>query len=525
MLLSASGDIYGNTQLGFANGLKPSGVPDGGPVVAGTFPTWETQTPRTPVPSPYILAQEGYRANPLIFSCIQYRAAAMAEPPLRVYDTSGKTRKEVDNHPLSKLLRRPNPTMGTAEFIKAMQIYRDIAGVTAWEGEFSKAGDLLALWPLRPDYSQYLRGPNTPLRAIRYIYPGLPIVDIPIERLFVAMEFDPIYPGVQGLSRCAVAGSMVGIDNSATAFLNFFFKNGSAIPGLLKTAQQLSEAEANRAKARWMQQHGGPENWSQVAVLGNGLEYQQVGMPLKDLDMTNIDGRTESRICMAMRVSPILLGAKIGLTSSTYSNYSEARQFQYESVFLPDWQWLAGELTQQLLPWFGEDPNDSNLVVDFDLSDIKALQPDRTAIYQRVDTAYNSGLMTLNEAREEMALEPVDEGDLFKGEKTIEDTPPQLLPFTGQSGSTATMPPEFEEPTVTDAPKADEPQAEDETQTLKAWRNIALNNIGQPVGPFGAELVGCKTKSDVRAVFERHWPRSSELTRLALAIEQAASKL
>ena len=42
----------------------------------------------------------------------------------------------------------------------------------------------------------------------------------------------------------------------------------------------------------------------------------------------------ESRICAAMQVPPILVGAKVGLDRSTFTNYQEARkQLWEEAIF------------------------------------------------------------------------------------------------------------------------------------------------------------------------------------------------
>ena len=81
-------------------------------------------------------------------------------------------------------------------------------------------------------------------------------------------------------------------------------------------------------------------------------------------------------------------------------------------------------------------------------------------------------------------------------------------------------------PFVVPAPPPPPPPAPEATVTVDAmqsWRKAALLTIGAGVGtPFDAELTQCKTKTETRAVFERHWPKTeSEITRLAEALEAA----
>lgn len=505
-----------------------------GPVIAGTWPEWERTSPKVQTPSPYALAMAGYRRNELVYSCVQFKAAVISEPPLMVYRGKGAERKALPDHPLSRLLRRPNPQMGTVEFLKAIQIYRDIAGTAWFECEFSNAGQPVALWPGRPDYSQYLRGQNLPVEKIRYIYPGFPVVDIPVERVLLLQEFDPVFPGVLGLSRSAVAARIVGVDNRATDFLDFFFQNGSMVPGILTTDQQLNPTEAQRLADEWQAKHGGPDKWGSVAVLGQGAKYQAQGMSFRDMDLSALDGRTEARICSVMRVSPILVGAKVGI-SATYSNYQEAQKAQYKHVALPDWAWLASEMTEQMLPWYGEVPGDSELCVDFDLSNVKELQDDRDAAANRAVSLYTSEIAELNEARAEAGLEPMEGGDRLKGGKAPGESnpvPPALAEFTGlpkeELDAREGEPEEPEEDDETEEPE--------EVETLKAYRASAIAALrgGQslPIPPNGQRaavianaLNSAKSAQQVRDIFAAHWPGQSDMARLATAIEKAAAKL
>lgn len=391
---------------------------------AAYYAPYEVQTPQTPVPNPYTLATQGYRQNTLIYSAINYRSRCVAEAPLNISSLDAEGEQEViDHHPVKELLLNPNSAMTEEQFWQVAEINLCISGFSAWEIEFSNGGRPLALWPMRSDWCQFYRGEGQPIRAIRYQPYGLPPVDVPISNVVLFQYYDPIYPLLKGLSPLAVALNIVQVDNFATAFLNDFMQHGAMPQGLLTSDQMLQPKEAEDIADRWVQRHGGAGNWSKPAVLGRGTTYQPTGAAFSPgFDFSKIDGRDESRMCMAIGVEPILIGAQVGLQASTYSNYEEARRAFYQARVLPEWRYLASEIREQLLPHF-EDAA-SSFTVGFDLGEIKALQEDKTAAWQRATTAWQANLIDRDTALDEMGLDPVDDGQVIYYKDTLSFAPP-----------------------------------------------------------------------------------------------------
>lgn len=527
-----------------------------GPGIAATFPLYEQVAPQYPYPTPYSLAQQGYRRNEVLYACIAKRAAAVAEAPLRMYQKQkrrGGAQTELEGHPLRELIKQPNEAMGEVEFWQAVQIYLDIAGFSVWEIEFDNLGYPLHLWPMRPDWCSFLRGEHRPLRAVRYQpWGGLPYVEVPVERLLVFMEFDPLYPMLKGLSRTSIALRTVSVDNAATDFVKIFFERGAVINGLLKTQQNLNQAEASRIKQLWREQHGGVAQWGEPAVMGSGVDYQQMQMSFKDMAFDELDGRNEARICQIMETPPILIGARIGLARSTFSNYGEARKAFYEETINPRWRWLQSEITQQLLPHYGDDPN----VVEgeFDKSEVIALQENRDAKVKRADQMFKGGWATRDEARAEVGLDAVD-GDVpvfatapgatevgteieQKQEEQAAQQAAQLEAMQAQAQDGA-APTESDDGAVADAAdNADEKQV---AKALAEWRGAVLAAHGRegrgylPAAPAGVpadlaakmmpELDQTRTRAQARLVFDKHWPKPKAAPALTDAglIEMAAA--
>ena len=388
------------------------GLPKGG-AYSSYYPTYEVQSPQYISPNPYSLAQMGYRTNEVVYALISKRAKAISDAMIKVWDDAGDQPEEMPRHPLRKLLKKVNAGIGEKMFWQITSIYRDIAGFAAWEIERNNRGEPIRLWAMRPDWCSFLRGEQQPLRAIRYQPYGLPPADIPVENVFIAGNFDPLFPQIKFYSPTMAALESVKVDNAMTNFLQDFISHGAKFSGLLSVAQTIDENTANDYKRRFRDAHGGTQNWTDPLVLGLGAKYESMQMNFRDMVFPELDARTESRICMAFEMSPILISAKVGLDRSTYSNYEQANKAWYNEWVSPEWQVLADSFGEQMLPHYHDDT--SEVYCEFDTTKVKALNEDRTVMADRARGIYKDGVAKLNEAREEMGLDPLDdeEGNQF----------------------------------------------------------------------------------------------------------------
>lgn len=436
-----------------------------GQVAALMFPLWEQTTPSYPYPNPYELANNGYRRNELVYACINKWMKAIAEAPLRVYDNRGKTPEELKEHRLRLLLKQPNPYQSEKSFWRTTQMFLKIAGFAAWEIEDNNLGEPVRLWPMSPHWCAFRRGPQKPIAWVEYKPWGIELKPVPIERVLLFQYIDPIAPLLKALSPSAVASRVGAVDNNTTDFLKLFMEHGAVVNGLLSTEQPLQEAEAMMYRRMWSQQHGGFANWTDPAVLGQGIKYQQTQMDFRQMTFGDLDARDETRICQAFAMQPILVSAKVGLDRSTFSNYGEARKAQYEEEYMPEWDFLEAEVQNQLLPRFENVETERDMyVLDFDLSKVHALQEDRTAKWTRASSAFTNNLATRDEAREEMDLDPIDNAELFRSDLT-----PAPLAY-GSDGSEDPPAANDRQPPARRKP-ASEDEEEEEDEALAAARD------------------------------------------------------
>lgn len=349
------------------------------------------------------LARRGYRRNELVFACVNYRAQSAATTTLGLYD---RRNVEIADHPARQLLQQPNPLMTEFDFWQWTIGMSDLGGAAYWLKERSRNGRVIGLWPMRTDCVTPIVNTTTGIEAYQYTINGTDDT-YPANDVIAFANFDPLN-AFNGWSPAQVAGRLIDVDNNTTDYLKIFFQNSAMVRGVLKVKNKLDDSQAARLRAKWRELYGGVSNWGDVAVLDSDAEYLQMGSSFKDMDFGNLDARTEARICMVFGIPPILIGAKVGLDRSTFSNYAEARLSFWQDTMMPIYKHLADEFSLGMRDEFGDSP-----IAMFDMSNVPALIELRIARLKAAQDSWQNGVMTRNEARALAQLPAAQGGNMF----------------------------------------------------------------------------------------------------------------
>jgi HK97 family phage portal protein len=379
------------------------------PVLVNIIDTWQAGRPLTPTYDVRKFTEDGYRRNSLIFACITEIATSFAQPELEAYREVGEDEVDLeDNHPLAILLDHPNKRQSMRAFLREMSTHLDVAGNAYIWKQRSGARLPVALYLLRPDQVRPIVAATGEIEGYAYgVEPKIQL--IPAEDIIHEMAHpDPIDP-FRGVSPIAVLARAGDLDNSAMDYLRAFFANAGIPSGLLKFKTQVEKNEAERIRQLWRERYSGPKGWHDVSVIDADVEYQEIGSKIRTMDLSGVFSTTESRICSAFDVPPILVGSWIGLQSASYANYENARKSFYQETLSPRWASVSDRFTVDLAAEFGED-----IELYFNLSEIDALQEEQAEERKYALDAWNAGLITRNEARTIVDLDPIDGGDVIK---------------------------------------------------------------------------------------------------------------
>lgn len=361
-------------------------------------PIWEPGTRQRYV-------SEGWSKSPVVFACVLAIADSVATAPLVAVEMNRNGELEpAPQSDLQRLLDRPNPSMDQAEFMQTVASMGALSGFTVIEKERNGLGKVVALWPLRSDWVKPIpRDQSAP--AWEYRVPGRrdPFILEPEDVIVHTHAPDPNM-GYLGTAPMSVAFRELGIENAMTDYLKAFFDHGAMPQHGLKTTQRFqTQEEADAFRQRVVGRYAGLRNSADPMLLQGIEDVVRLGFNFDELAYPQLRSLSETNICTAFRVPPILIGIQAGLDASTYSNYGQARKAFYEDTIMSLWRRLDGALTRSLVPEFD---TTGKLTVMFDTGAVSALQDDEDALWQRTTAAAQAGLISTHTFQRLVGLDP-----------------------------------------------------------------------------------------------------------------------
>ncbi|WP_171804992.1 phage portal protein [Mahella australiensis] len=253
-----------------------------------------------------------------VFSAVDILSRTLASLPLPVYRRlQGGGKEKAIDHPLYPVLHDlANPEMTSFEFRQALMGHLCLWGNAYAEIERNNAGQVIALWPLRPDRMTVKRDNQ----GLLYIYQlpsgGQAGLRAPNIMHIRGLSSD----GIIGYSPIKMAKEAIGLALATEEFGARFFGNGSNPGGVLQHPGKLSEGAAERLKKSWEDMHQGLSQSHRVAILEEGMTWQQVGIPPEDAQFLETRKFQVSEIARIFHVPPHMLG---DLERATFSNIEE----------------------------------------------------------------------------------------------------------------------------------------------------------------------------------------------------------
>ena len=360
--------------------------------------------------------EEAYGICSLIFACVREICTSLVEARPEIGFEQDGIWEPVNGHQTLELLRDPNPDYDYSDLMQYIGARLLLTGESfTWKWR-DKGGILRELWPLPTNMVtvQYatLSQEQTPASRLVAGYTvkqggGKRPLPVAVEDMAYSRFIDPAKT-TGGISPMQAAIRDYQLDVERSDYLVEMLTN-LKVPGVKITSSAVLTPEMRQEMRGYLHDMVGKgKRGSPIFIEGPDVDMELLS-PLKDLDWPGLTSLTETRVCMAFGVPPILIGSRAGLDRSTYSNYGEARQSFYQETMIPFWRTLGATLTRCLLRHEGED----RLEVRFNTGEIDALQENATERAQRAEIGMRSGLMLRNEGRALLGLDAVDDGNVY----------------------------------------------------------------------------------------------------------------
>lgn len=269
-----------------------------------------------------------------VFACVQVIAETVAMLPLLVYRRlDGGARMEDTAHPVAMLFSiEPNARQTATEFFEMMTAHCLLRGNAYAEIVRDGGGAPVALNPFHPDHVSVVRIPRTGRHAYDVSMPeGGTRRLLPEEMLHLRDRTDD---GLVGKSRLARARETFASALATERYAGSTFRNGASMSGILSHPEHLGEEATKNLRESFKATYSGPDKAGEVAVLEEGLKWQQISVSPDDAQM--LESRRFSTMALAriFRVPPPVIGEFEG---GNYSSISEVGRWFYSHTVMP---WL-----------------------------------------------------------------------------------------------------------------------------------------------------------------------------------------
>ena len=273
-----------------------------------------------------------------VYACVRILAESIAGLPLHVYAYKGQGKERVPAHSLYFLLHdAPNPEMTSFVFRETL-----MAHLLLWGNAYAQIlrdgrGHVVGLYPLLPDRMDVGRDSKT--GDLYYLYTRSAEENPHFKAAGqIRLRHEDVlhipglgFDGLVGYSPIAMAKNAVGIALATEEYGATFFQNGARPAGVLEHPGVLKDP--SKLRESWQSIYGGTKNVGKIAVLEEGVKYQQIAIPPEEAQFLETRKFQIDEIARLYRVPPHMIG---DLKKSSFNNI-EQQSLEFVKYTLNPW--------------------------------------------------------------------------------------------------------------------------------------------------------------------------------------------
>jgi HK97 family phage portal protein len=364
-------------------------------------------------PAPFALRLSGgrveeyaelWRTQPAVRTVVEFLARNIASLGLHVFRRVSDTdRERLTDHPLARLIVRPNPVTTRYRLLHALVSDLAIFDVAFWAklGTPEVSG-VVRLPPERvvPD------GENWLAPEAFVVHGSRGRVRLPADHV---VHFRGYHPRDQrvGCSGLEALRRILAEEFEAGRMREQVLRNGARISGYLERpaeAPKWSSGAKERFRADWHAQYAGegPQAGG-TPILEDGMVFHAAAQTAEQLQYVEARKLTREEVAAAYFIPPPMLGM---LDRPTFSNITEQHKMLYQDTLGPWLSMICEEIQLQLLADLAES---DDVYCEFQLA--SKLDGSFEEQAQHLQTAVGAPWLTRNEARARMNLPAIEYGD------------------------------------------------------------------------------------------------------------------
>lgn len=357
--------------------------------------------------------EDGYKASVWVYRCINRKSSQAASIPWIVQQKVQDGWEEVEEHDVINLMQQPNPLYTWADMIEGIITYLELTG-ESYIG-INRAGSSRELWIIPSHLCAPTASPTNIIDHFEYTN-GSKIVKLDPNDVIYIRYPDPSNP-LRGLAPLMSAARTVDTDVSATDWNRHAMENRTVPDLVMHTEVPMEEEQFTTFQELLKEEYQSAHNARRPMLLGN-FKVDKMGYNAVEMDFVESRKMTRIEICAAFDVPPQLVGIP---DASTYANYETAQKAFWQDTVIPLVRKLRDILNNALGREYQFNPR--KLRINYDLSDVPALNESVNEHHDRIRKDFLAGLISHMEAREEMSYESNGIGDFWFMPNTNVATP------------------------------------------------------------------------------------------------------
>lgn len=347
---------------------------------------------------------EIWRTQPQVRTVVSFLGRNIAALGLHTFERLSDTdRRRVTDHPLPRLLGRPNPWTTRYRMVDAL--VQDLAVYdVAYLLKMLVASDVAALARLEP--ARVKPKGTGGFMAEKFEYRGeRGAKEFDRDQVVHFHGYNPTDP-VNGSSPIEALRRILAEEWEAGRMREQTLRNGARFSGYLERPAGATWSDEARTKFSrdWQAQWSG--NGPQAGgtpLLEDGMKFTPAGQNAEQLQYVQARQLTREEVAAAYHIPPPMVGV---LDKATFSNISEQHKMLYQDTLGPWLTMICEELGLQLVPDF--DDADA-LYVEFNLAEkLRGSFEDQAT---QLQASVGAPWLTRNEARARNNLPALDGGD------------------------------------------------------------------------------------------------------------------
>lgn len=354
----------------------------------------------------YITPKTAFQTS-VVYACVRVLAESIASLPKHIYVNRSDGGKDIDKtHILYPIIHdSPNQWQTSYEFFELLIGHLSLLGNAYSYITRNRSGTILSLIPLDPNRIILEIKPGSTYDNPQIIYRYKPTIN-ESEIIFSPYEIWHLkglsQNGFEGISPIMAAKEAIGLAQAAEGHGSRFFKQGALPGGIAKIPGRLKPDAHERLKSDLQGAMAG-ESAFKVVVLEGGLDWQTIGIPMRDSQFLQTRQFQVEDIARIFRVPCVLIGH-----ADKTSTYASAEQFFISFVTHTLRPWLV-RLEQSINKYLFPEQDKGKYFCEFKVDGL--MRGDTKSRYEAYALAIQNTWMSVNEVRALENLNPIADGD------------------------------------------------------------------------------------------------------------------